>query len=321
MKNVLSIGLFLWVSVTGSLGAPTPCGATEPSFARPSIDIKTQTVRLSDVFTNVPAARDVEIALAPAPCKDMVYDKGVLQRLSDRYRLNWTPQSVQDQVVVHSLCTKITEDRLRDSVAEAVKKAGVTGDVDVAFDTRGGDIVLPYGEDGSYNLRNFSYDPIAKRFRADITSGERDRLLAAVGGKITVRRSVVVLDHRLPAGAVVGRSDVTLVSVPEEHVNAATLTDMAEVVGHELRRDTDGGVLLRTADIIPPRLVVRNAPVTLRVETETMVLALQAKALQDGGRGDVIRVVNMQSNRILEGVVESQGVVRLSTPQKMASAH
>ena len=45
-----------------------------------------------------------------------------------------------------------------------------------------------------------------------------------------------------------------------------------------------------------------------------MTLTAQGKALEDGGRGEMIRVVNIQSNRTIDATVQAAGQVGLFAP-------
>ncbi|MNF12653.1 flagellar basal body P-ring biosynthesis protein FlgA [compost metagenome] len=62
----------------------------------------------------------------------------------------------------------------------------------------------------------------------------------------------------------------------------------------------------------------KGSLVTITLATENLTLSVQGKALQDGGRGDVIRVVNTQSNRILEATVAGPSIVAVAKPGVIA---
>ena len=88
-----------------------------------------------------------------------------------------------------------------------------------------------------------------------------------------------------------------------------------------MRRDTNGDEIINTHDVMPPRFIVRGTLITMQIETPFMSLTVQGKALQDGVKGDVVRVLNTQSNRVIEGTVSAPGTVVIHTTiQKMASA-
>ncbi|HBM90920.1 MAG TPA: hypothetical protein DD400_03465, partial [Rhodospirillaceae bacterium] len=58
--------------------------------------------------------------------------------------------------------------------------------------------------------------------------------------------------------------------------------------------------------------------VTLKIETPYLLVTTQGRALQDAALGEVVRVTNTQSDRVIEGVVIRSGVVRVGMLRKMA---
>jgi flagella basal body P-ring formation protein FlgA len=56
-------------------------------------------------------------------------------------------------------------------------------------------------------------------------------------------------------------------------------------------------------------LVAKGSTVTMTLEKPRMSLSVRGRALQDGARGDVVRVMNTNSNRIVEAVVVEPGLV------------
>jgi flagella basal body P-ring formation protein FlgA len=57
----------------------------------------------------------------------------------------------------------------------------------------------------------------------------------------------------------------------------------------------------------------------MKIETPLMSLSAQGKALQDGTQGETVRVMNTQSNRMVEGIVDGPGSVVIRTPEKLAA--
>jgi flagella basal body P-ring formation protein FlgA len=45
-----------------------------------------------------------------------------------------------------------------------------------------------------------------------------------------------------------------------------------------------------------------------------MTLTARARALEDGGEGDVVRVTNLESRKIIDAVVTGSGEVRVDAP-------
>ena len=307
----------MWLVASGIVGAPTPCAADSPVTLRGDVEIKRPAVRLSDLFVGVPSEIDRDVAQAPALCKQATYDAKVLRILSEKYRLEWLSPNDGDHVVVTVACTKISTDSLREAVVAKVRESGVKDDVDVAFDNHALEIVLPADQAADFTLENFAYDRTARRFRTEFHANTLQPF--TVAGRITIKRQVPVLGRRLESGTIIGNADIDWLSVPEERLNASIILDASHLVGSELRRDMAEEQMITTHDVAPPRMVTRGGLITIKAETPLMLVTVQGKALQDGAKGETVRVMNTQSNRMIEGVVESAGVVRIESTQKFAS--
>jgi flagella basal body P-ring formation protein FlgA len=317
MKRVLHALLITGILIA-DLGFASPAGAAV--VMRGETEVKGATVRLSDVFDGLPDGVDRDIARAPVPGKSITYDAAVLSHLAEQYKLDWHPADHADHFTVKTACRHISADDIAASITEKIKEQDIKGDIDVAFDNHGLELNLPANRPPNFVLNNFTYDSINRRFHADLVAdGLEGPLTLPVGGRITVRHSVPVLTHRLEAGTTIGAADIDWISVPEDRT-ASVVTDAEQVIGHELRHDTEGGQPLRERDVIPPRLVIRGALVIMKIETPFMTVTAQGRALQDGKVGDVVRVTNTQSNRTVEGTVESASVVRILSAQRLAAA-
>lgn len=323
MKNLPRFLLTLGLVIGASIGSPQPCAADTVVTLRGETEVRRVAVRLSDVFTGVPAEIDRDIAQSPAPGKQVTYDVNVLTRLANKYRLDWEPQSYNDHTVITTACTRISADMIRDAVVRKIKDGqdDNRGNIDVSFDNHALEVDLPADQGAEFTLANFNYDIIGRRFSTNLMAQTAGGPFSVpVTGRITVKRNIPVLNHRLEGGTVIGAADINFVAITTDKINASVITEARDLIGRELRRDTDADEVLHTHDIIPPRFVTRGSLITLKIETPFMLLTAQGKALQDGSEGDVVRVLNTQSNRMLEGTVAGPGTVLIHTTQKMAAA-
>lgn len=82
------------------------------------------------------------------------------------------------------------------------------------------------------------------------------------------------------------------------------------VLDAELVRDVRGGEPLRSYDIRPTVLVKRGQMVLLSLgHGQGFTITARVEALQDGRRGETIRLKNRESGRLLSGVVTGQNTV------------
>lgn len=94
--------------------------------------------------------------------------------------------------------------------------------------------------------------------------------------------------------------------------NAATfLLDTASLQGHRLKRSLPAGTALTVDMLVPDVVVRRGQQVTLIAATGPVEIRAQGHALTEGGVADRVRVQNMSSLKVVEGVVESDSVVRV----------
>ncbi|WP_114955043.1 flagellar basal body P-ring formation chaperone FlgA [Sphingosinicella terrae] len=83
--------------------------------------------------------------------------------------------------------------------------------------------------------------------------------------------------------------------------------------GMEANRRLSAGNVVRSGDVIAPRLVRRGEPVTIYVRSGGLTITASGRALGSAGAGEAVRVV-ASTNRTLDGVVEGSGAVRVSAP-------
>ena len=69
------------------------------------------------------------------------------------------------------------------------------------------------------------------------------------------------------------------------------------------RRMIAAGKPVKANDVQAPRIVARGEAVTLIYKAGALNLTARGKALEFGAKGDVIRVVNTQSNRSIDAIV------------------
>lgn len=90
------------------------------------------------------------------------------------------------------------------------------------------------------------------------------------------------------------------------------VTTPGELSGRHAKRNLPAGTLLTDDALAIDLLVKRGQQVTLLASVGGIEVRAAGKALADGGSMDRIRVQNLNSARIVEGLVESADIVRIS---------
>ncbi|WP_084536628.1 flagellar basal body P-ring formation chaperone FlgA [Azospirillum halopraeferens] len=161
-------------------------------------------------------------------------------------------------------------------------------------------------------VREFAYDPRNGSFRALVSSAGR---LVELAGQVAVEVEVPVPVRRIAPGEIIAASDLALVRMPLDRLGGGFVTDADSLVGLSPRRQMAAGRLIRTGSVGAPIVVQRNRPVTLVYEDGALILAARGRALQDGGVGDLVRVMNIASNAVVTGTITGAETVSVNGPR------
>jgi flagella basal body P-ring formation protein FlgA len=104
--------------------------------------------------------------------------------------------------------------------------------------------------------------------------------------------------------------------VPEKRLvtglEVGYVTDLAALAHSTLRHPLPAGAVLTVEDLLPDFVVRQGQQVTLLAALAGIEVRAAGVALQSGRYGAVIRVQNVSSSKVVEGIVEADRVVRVS---------
>ena len=130
-----------------------------------------------------------------------------------------------------------------------------------------------------------------------------------VSAKIRKYADIYIASRFLARGIELNEDDFVLEKRDISNQSFGYITDINEIKGKILRRP------LRHNSIIPPNaltkamLVKRGDNVTILAQNTAVKVHMKGKALKNGAKGEIIRVRNLSSKRVIEGKVLSEGVV------------
>lgn len=130
---------------------------------------------------------------------------------------------------------------------------------------------------------------------------------------VEVEVSVLVLRRPLARRARVEIADVEPQVRRVSGRASLFINDIASLQGHRLNRSLPVGTVL-TVDMLKPDILVRRGQkVTLIAANGPVQIRAQGQALTEGAASERVRVQNVSSLKIVEGVVESSEVVRVGS--------
>lgn len=296
--------------------ANAPAAEESLNTLNPVITVRGATVRVGDVFSGPIPKGDRAILNAPAPGERMVLDADLLGRIARLYELDWKPLSRDIRAVVKRDARTVSEAEILDELRTALADQGAPKEIEIAPATSGFAVQLPAEATPSLSVGQIAYDPRTQRFASvvDITATEGDRVVytrqVAVAGRVFETTAVPVLSATVNRGDIITAHDITVANIRADRVGDGAVTDPYALVGKQARRQIKEGEPVRANQLQTPMVVARGDEVVIYYALKTMNLTAKGKALEAGGQGDMIRILNTKSNRtLLAKVVQPHQVV------------
>jgi flagellar basal body P-ring formation protein FlgA len=126
------------------------------------------------------------------------------------------------------------------------------------------------------------------------------------------RISVLILKHPVPRDAHLTIEDVTIETRKVTGLATAFLTDVSDLQARSVERPLPMGTTL-SMDMFKPDLVIHHGQeVTLIAAAGGIEVRAAGKALADGANGTRLKVQNLSSLKVVEGVVAGPDLVRVT---------
>lgn len=319
----LSLFVVLLASKPAVAAGADDTANTEAVILKASATVNSDVIILGDLFDGTGKKAETVIAYAPAPGKRAIFDARWLARMASIHRLDWRPRSAAVKVVVNRQTSVITREEIEDRLSEALHDTGeVSGHAEelrVQLSNRMLRFYLPGDSVAGIGIEDMNYDSVTGRFAAIVRVPEGDpaAMRHRVSGRVLKMIRVPVLAERLLGGEVIREHNLRDILLPARKVQRNIVTDRAQLVGLTPKRGINAGKPIRTSEIQPPLLVPRGGLVTIRLRHNNMTLTAQGRALENGSKGHVVRVVNSQSNKTIQAVVSGPGqvTVNLGNPE------
>lgn len=161
-----------------------------------------------------------------------------------------------------------------------------------------------------------TFDPPGARHHGNTTVGVRcpgrTRWTVYVPVRVALIRPVVVTRHPVPRGRILQASDLRLAERDTATLPMGYLTRLGAAVGRRARRHLPAGAVVAPGHLDRAPVVRRGQRVILLAARRGLEVRVAAEALADAARGERVRVRNLRSRRVVEGVVVAAGVVQVT---------
>jgi flagella basal body P-ring formation protein FlgA len=228
---------------------------------------------------------------------------------------------VKTRSIVERESQIIHRDEIEDQVILALAQYGVSKDVEIDFGSRLIQMFVGADQTASVGIESITYIPGSGRFNAIVAapanspSAERMR----VTGRVYTLITIPVLTKRMRGHEIIGANDIEMIKVRERAIKGDFIRHPDDLVGMSARRVIQEGRAIRRGHIQEPVLVQRRSIVTVIHASRFMRLTTQARALENGTKGDFIQIANLDSKKIIEAEVIGAGRVAVRPPRRLAA--
>lgn len=276
---------------------------------KPESVVTADSITVGDVFDGLTHHADYVLAPAPQPGTELVWNALTLNRIAQAFNLPWKPENAMTTLKITRLATVIDAGMIKGELKSALGNEGIDGMYDIALSGEAAKgLVLPYEMPASVAVENLNYDPARRSFTAILKAPAEGSVFktSMVHGVLVDMETVPVVKNRIRRGDIITASDIEYLSVRRDALADDTVLSEEELVGFTPRTSINPGQPVRTFDLQAPKIVKRGETVTMTYSNGRIRLATQGKALQDGTKGDLIRVLNVSSNKTIEARVTGE---------------
>lgn len=126
---------------------------------------------------------------------------------------------------------------------------------------------------------------------------------------IKIYQSVLVLTQPLQRGDTVTRQHVTLERKDVSSLRGDYVSQIAQIENKQAVRPLAAGAILSMRNIAEPKLIKRGDKITISSVRSDFAIRMNGLAMADGIKGQVIRIKNESSGRIISATVIEAGLV------------
>lgn len=204
---------------------------------------------------------------------------------------------------------------MQNAIARAFGERGAKGDVEVVLDDHLQPRLFDLARTEELRVVSLLNTASGGRFEARITlSGDTIGDSWVVTGTMMETREITVLAADTDRGEAIQKRDLTTVkrrvgTLPQDLIASAD-----DLVGMVPRRPLRAGDPIRISDLAKPILVEKNQIISVVYAAPGITLSMRGRAQSAGSKGETIRVQNLNSKRLVEGIVTGPAQITITSP-------
>ncbi len=312
MKTIFYSGIMLILS--GLLSSQAAMALAE---VKANTIVNKSTITLGDLLDNLEFGHDIWVMNSPPPGQKTSVSTRYLASLTRQHDVYWQNSRGVSQITVTRKGKSIKHAQLEHLIAQALASQNLSDRKNgINFNNKNALIHLP--EDSAVediSVEKFTFHQKTGKFSAVLSVPTDDGAYksAMVTGRTHAISHVPTLRRQVPPGQEITALDIGWTSMPTLRIGRNIIRTKSQLIGMTPRRGVTLSAPIKLSDLKKPNIIDRGARVSIVFHSGKINLTATGKAIEDGGRGDIIRVMNSKSHKTVEAMVIGPGQVRVLT--------
>ncbi|HPF47515.1 MAG: flagellar basal body P-ring formation protein FlgA [Alphaproteobacteria bacterium] len=284
---------------------------------KPSAIVDDSVITLGDIFSGLNEEQDLIVANAPDPGKKILVSARQILTLTRANNVRWRNSAGVKNILVSRASSIVNYTDLTPALTAELKNLYHSDrNLEIRFYNRNGVINLPTGFDAAdIDIKNITLDKRSDKFSALVgaPTGNGGETLYTISGRTISVVRVPALTKTIRNGDIITKQDIKWISLPETQIGSNIIRNTENLVGLTPRNQIKEDTIIRLGEVSAPILVKRGELVKINFTTDKISLSTVGKALESGGKGDVIQVKNNSSQKIVTAIVFGPSLVEVHT--------
>lgn len=208
----------------------------------------------------------------------------------------------------------ITAEDVGKAVSQQLTQQGIEQKSNVSLGA--GQPKILYSSDHAMKLvvHALQVDTNSRRWQAqaNIIANGRTETVKPISGTYVGLTDVPVLTRQLGRNDRIEAGDLSIKAFPTQQLRKETITDASKLIGLSPRNVISANRPIRLSEVGSPILIKKGDAVQITYTTTYMHIQATGTSLQDGARGDLIRVKNDKSEKAISGRVVGGGHIEVN---------
>ncbi len=283
-----------------------------------TVNVEGGYVTLGHIFPNASEKlKDTQVLIAPQPGSSVVLNHNWLTTIAKKHGVEYLAQTKNDSIKVVGASDMVPIEDVEQALKEHLTQITKSDSFSIKLDNKDLNLHFPKGKAGEILVTNADINSQKTRFSATLVLQHEGRELnrVNVNGRIQPMTMVPVLTRSIHHGETITAADIEWQNLPSSQINQSTIMDETALLGATPKRqELVANKPLAKHDVSIPHMVLRNQPVIIYAESPNISMTAKGKALENGSKDAYVKIMNVDSQRVIHATVIGPQQVRIEIP-------